>query len=41
MVTAAKRGYIEKVGYIQIENPKAHRANAALWKRKIVRRDYD
>lgn len=36
-MTAAKRGYIEKVGYIQVENPKAHKANAALWKSKIFK----
>jgi len=35
MVSAAKQGIIEKIGYTQVENPKAHMANAALWQSKI------
>lgn len=35
IMSAAKRGVIEKIGYIQVENPLAHKANAALWKSKI------
>lgn len=35
MMSAARQGLIEKIGYIQVENPLAHRANAALWRSKI------
>lgn len=28
---AAKRGWIKKMGYIQVRNPSAHCANANLW----------
>jgi hypothetical protein len=31
---AAKAGLIQQVGTVKVTNPKAHRANAALWKRK-------
>ena len=31
IMRAAKEGLIEKVGYIQVKNPKAHCANASLW----------
>jgi hypothetical protein len=32
IVSGAKRGWIRQVGFIHVENVKAHRANAALWK---------
>lgn len=35
MMRASRAGLIEKAGYVQVENPKAHRANAALWRSKI------
>lgn len=31
MVRAAKSGLIKKVGYGQVTNPKAHRANSSQW----------
>lgn len=31
MQNGAKRGWIRQVGYVQVDNPKAHKANAALW----------
>ena len=37
MLTAAKRGWIAKDGYIQVQNPRAHKANAALWKSRIYK----
>ena len=40
MLTAAKRGWIVKDGYIQVQNPRAHRANAALWKSRIYKEPF-
>jgi len=37
MVEAAKQGIIYQAGYIQVANPAAHRANAALWRSKIFK----
>jgi hypothetical protein len=31
LLTAARRGWIKQVGYIKVENVKAHRTPAALW----------
>jgi hypothetical protein len=31
LLQGAKRGWIRQVGYVQVDNPKAHKANAALW----------
>ncbi len=31
MVYGLKVGWIKQVGYVKVVNPKAHRANAALW----------
>lgn len=31
MVRGLKAGWIKQVGYVKVINPKAHRANAALW----------
>lgn len=31
---AARAGLIEKHGYAQVSNPKAHMANATVWRRK-------
>ena len=31
LLQGAKRGWIKQVGYVQVDNPKAHKANAALW----------
>jgi hypothetical protein len=31
LLTGAKRGWIKQVGYIHVDNPKAHKANAAFW----------
>lgn len=31
LATGARRGWIRQVGYIHVDNPRAHRANAALW----------
>lgn len=31
MMRAARRGIIAKIGYTQVSNPKAHKANAAVW----------
>ncbi len=31
LLSAAKRGWIRQVGYVHVDNPKAHKANAALW----------
>lgn len=31
LMAAAKRKWIKKIGYVQVKNPLAHRANAALW----------
>jgi len=31
LMGASKRGWIKQVGYVQVDNPKAHKANAALW----------
>jgi hypothetical protein len=33
-VRAHKEGLIEFIGYAQVENPRAHRTPAGLWKRK-------
>lgn len=33
-VRAVRAGLIEKVGYAQVTNAKAHRANCSLWKRR-------
>jgi hypothetical protein len=35
LLTGARKGWIKRVGYIQVENPKAHKANAALWESLI------
>ncbi len=35
LIRAAKEGIIEQIGYVQVKNPAAHRANAALWRSKI------
>lgn len=35
ILKAAKRGIICKRGYVQVENPNAHRANATLWQSNI------
>jgi hypothetical protein len=32
MMKAAKMGMIRKCGYVQVDNPLAHKATAALWK---------
>lgn len=32
VMKVAKAGYIEKVGYTQVDNAKAHSANCSLWK---------
>ena len=32
MVKAAKHGWIKQVGYTKVLNPRAHRANAAVWR---------
>ncbi len=31
LMGASKRGWIKQVGYVRVENPRAHKANAALW----------
>jgi hypothetical protein len=31
MKTGAKNGWIRQVGYTKVLNPRAHRANAAIW----------
>jgi len=35
MLSGAKRRWIRQVGFIHVQNEKAHRANAALWESKI------
>jgi len=30
-----RKGWIRQVGYVQVDNPKAHKANAALWERVL------
>ena len=35
MMKAAKMGIIRKCGYVQVDNPNAHRANATLWQSNI------
>ena len=39
IIAAAKAGMIEKIGYCQVTNPTAHRANAALWRSKLFRKE--
>lgn len=33
---AAKMAIIRKCGYVQVDNPLAHKATAALWKSNII-----
>ncbi len=35
LLTGARQGWIRQVGYIKVDNPKAHKANAALWESLI------
>lgn len=35
MMKAAKMAIIRKCGYVQVENPNAHKATAALWRSNI------
>jgi hypothetical protein len=35
LLQGARRGWISQVGYVQVNNPKAHRANAALWESNL------
>ncbi len=35
IMIGAKRGWIKQIGYIQVENPKAHKANAAYWESNL------
>lgn len=35
LLHGARKGWIKRIGYIQVENPKAHRANASLWESLI------
>ena len=35
LLQGARRGWIRQVGFIHVQNEKAHRANAALWESKI------
>ena len=37
LLAGSKRGWIKQVGYIHVENPRAHRANAALWESRLFR----
>lgn len=37
LANGARRGWIHQVGYIKVDNPNAHRANAALWESLICR----
>src|SRR5208337_2852786 len=41
MIVAAKRGWIQQIGYRKVQNPKAHSANAALWQSKIFKEYVD
>jgi len=36
IMRAAKNGLIHKVGFAQVKNKKAHRANAALWAQRLT-----
>ena len=36
MMKAAKMAIIRKCGYVQVDNPLAHKATAALWKSNII-----
>lgn len=38
LVKAANRGWIKQVGFVHVDNPKAHRANAALWQSNLCNR---
>ena len=31
LLQGTRRGWIKQIGYIHVDNPKAHKANAALW----------
>jgi len=35
LLTGSRRSWIHQVGYIKVNNPAAHRANAALWQSLI------
>lgn len=35
IMAGARRGWIRKIGYVQVTNPAAHQANAALWRSVI------
>ncbi len=35
LLTGSRRSWIQQVGYIKVNNPAAHRANAALWESLI------
>ena len=37
ILSGAKHGWIRQAGYVHVDNPKAHRANAALWESLIQR----
>ncbi len=37
MLGGVKRGWIRQIDYIKVVNPKAHRANAALWESVLVK----
>jgi len=39
VVKAKKNGWIEHVGYGQVSNPHAHRANASMWVSKVFNLD--
>lgn len=35
LLSGARRGWIRQVGFVHVQNEKAHRANAALWESLI------
>ena len=37
LASGARRGWIHQTGYVKVTNPRAHRANAALWESLICR----